>query len=184
MKSRSLIWELFSFPAYMLYAVLGLVAQLHLTLCDPMDCGPPGSSVHGHSPNKNTGVGCHALLQGIFPTQGLNSGLPHCRWILYHLSHQGSPRRLEWAAYPFSRGHLPNSGIEPGYPALQVDSLPAELQRSPYMLYYIINIPLSTVIIASCKFCYFIFSVSALSQYFPFFIFISPLTNGLFRSIT
>ena len=51
---------------------------------------PPGSSVHGDSPGKNTGVGCHALLQGIFPTQGLNLGLPHCWWILYHLSHQGS----------------------------------------------------------------------------------------------
>ena len=52
---------------------------------------PPGSSVHGDSPDKNTGVGCHPLLQGIFPTQGLNPGVPHCRWILYHLSHQGSP---------------------------------------------------------------------------------------------
>jgi len=40
-----------------------------------MDCSPPGSSVHGDSPGKNTGVGCHALLQGIFPTQGLNPGL-------------------------------------------------------------------------------------------------------------
>ena len=40
---------------------------------------------------KNTGVGCHALLQGIFPTQGLNTGLPHCRRILYCLSQQGSP---------------------------------------------------------------------------------------------
>ena len=40
------------------------------------------------SPGKNTGVGCHALLQGIFPAQGSNSGLPHCRGILYHLSHQ------------------------------------------------------------------------------------------------
>ena len=40
-----------------------------------------------NSPGKNTGVGCHALLQGIFPTQGSNPGLPHCRWILYHLSH-------------------------------------------------------------------------------------------------
>ena len=40
------------------------------TLCDPMDCSPPGSSVHGDSPGKNTGVGCHALPQGIFPTQG------------------------------------------------------------------------------------------------------------------
>ena len=44
----------------------------------------------------------HSLLQGIFPTQGLNPGLPHCRQILYQLSHKGSPRILEWVAYPFS----------------------------------------------------------------------------------
>ena len=50
----------------------------------------PGSSVHEDSPGKNTGVGCHAFLQGIFPTQGSNPGLPQCR-ILYRLSHQGSP---------------------------------------------------------------------------------------------
>ena len=49
----------------------------------------PGSSVHGDSPGKNTGVGCHALLQGIFPTQRSNPSLPPCRWTLYHLSHQG-----------------------------------------------------------------------------------------------
>ena len=49
--------------------------------------GPPGSSVHGDSPGKNIGVGCHALLQGIFPTRGSNPSLPHCRQILYHLSH-------------------------------------------------------------------------------------------------
>ena len=41
---------------------------------------------------RNAGVGCHSLLQGIFPSQGLNPGLKHCRQILYHLSHQGSPR--------------------------------------------------------------------------------------------
>ena len=64
-----------------------LVAQSYLTLCDPVDCSPPGSSVHGDSPGRNTGVGCHALLQGIFPTQGSNPGLPHCRQILYHQSH-------------------------------------------------------------------------------------------------
>jgi len=52
-----------------------------------MDCSPLGPSVHGASPGKNTGVGCHALLQGIFPTQGSNPGLRHCRRILYHLSH-------------------------------------------------------------------------------------------------
>jgi len=51
----------------------------------------PGSSVLGDSPGKNTGVDCHTVLQGIFPTQGSNPGLPHCRQILYHLSHQGSP---------------------------------------------------------------------------------------------
>ena len=61
------------------------------TLCSPMDCSLLGSSVSGDSPGKNTGVGCHALLQGIFPTQALNLSLPHCRQILYHLSHQGSP---------------------------------------------------------------------------------------------
>ena len=102
------------------------VAQSCPTLCDPVDCSPPGSSVHGilqakileywcvqslshvglfvmvidcsppgyvvlgDSPGKNTRVGCHALLQGIFPTQGQNPGLPYCRWILYQLSYQGS----------------------------------------------------------------------------------------------
>ena len=53
-------------------------------------------------PGKKTGVGSHCLLQGIFWTQGSNPGLPHCRWILYKLSHQGSSRILEWVAYPFS----------------------------------------------------------------------------------
>ena len=72
-------------------AVLCLVTQSCPTLCNLMDCSPPGSSVHGDSPGKNTGVGCNALLQGIFPTQGLNPGLPHCRWIRYQLSYQGSP---------------------------------------------------------------------------------------------
>ena len=104
----------------------------------PVDCSSPGSPVHVASPGKNTGVGCHAILQGIFPTQGLNPGLPHCRWILYHLSHEGSPR-LEWVAYAFSRD-LPDPGIEPGSPELQVTSfffwqmtsLPAELPGKPH----------------------------------------------------
>ena len=57
-----------------------------------------------NSLGQNTGVGSLSLLQGIFPTQGLNPGLLHCRWILYQLSHKGSPRVLEWIAYPFSSG--------------------------------------------------------------------------------
>ena len=48
----------------------GVCAQLHLTLCNPMDCSLPGSSVHGISQAKTLGVACHFLLQGIFPTQG------------------------------------------------------------------------------------------------------------------
>ena len=72
---------------YDICAVLCLVTQSSPTLFDPMDCSPPGSSVHGDSPGKKTGVGCCALLRGIFPTQGSNPGPPHCRQILYRLSH-------------------------------------------------------------------------------------------------
>ena len=68
-----------------------LVSQSCPTLCNPIDCSLPDSFVHGDSPGNKTGVGCHALLQGNFPTQGLNPGIPQCRQILYHLSHQGSP---------------------------------------------------------------------------------------------
>ena len=60
------------------------VAQSCPTLCDFMDCP-------WNSPGQNTGVGSLSLLQGISPTQGSNPGLTHCRWILYQLSHQGSP---------------------------------------------------------------------------------------------
>ena len=56
------------------------------------------------SPGQNTGMDNLSFLQGIFPTWGLNPGLPHCRQILYQQSHRGSPRILEWVAYPFSRG--------------------------------------------------------------------------------
>ena len=68
-----------------------LIAQSCPTLCDLTGYILPGSSVYGDSPGKNTGVGCYALLQGIYSTQESNSALPHCRQILYHLSHQGSP---------------------------------------------------------------------------------------------
>ena len=65
---------------------------------------PHGLCSPRNSPGQNTEVGSLSLLQGIFPTQGSNPGLLHCRRILYQLSHQGSPRILEWVAYPFSRG--------------------------------------------------------------------------------
>ena len=65
---------------------------------------PNGLYSPWNSPGKNTGVGSLSLLQGIFPTQGWNLGLPHCWQILYQLSHKGSPRILEWVAYPFPSG--------------------------------------------------------------------------------
>ena len=74
------------------------VAQSCLTLW------PRGLYSPWNSPSQNTGVGSLSLLQGIFPIQGLNPGALHCRQILYQLSHKGSPRKLEWVAYPFSRG--------------------------------------------------------------------------------
>ena len=86
------IWTFVRTVMFLLFNVLSilcLVTQPCPTLYDPMDCSPPGSSFHGDSPGKNTGVDCRALLQGTFPTQGLNPGLPHCRQILYRLSHQG-----------------------------------------------------------------------------------------------
>ena len=85
------------------YIYIYIVAQLCLTFCDPKDFSLPRSSVHGDSLGNNTGMGCHALLQKIFPTQRFNSGLLHCRWILYPLRHQWSPWILEWVPYPFSR---------------------------------------------------------------------------------
>ena len=69
---------------------VAVVWLLSLTqLCEGMYCSLPGSSACGDSPGKNTGVGSHALLERIFPTQGLNLGLLNCRQILYQLSHQG-----------------------------------------------------------------------------------------------
>ena len=72
------------------------VSQVCPTLCDPYS--------PWNSPGQSTGVGSLSLLQGIFPTQGSNPGLPHRRPSLYQLSHKGSPRILEWVAYPFFRG--------------------------------------------------------------------------------
>ena len=87
-----------------------------------------------NSPGQNTGVGSLSLLQGVFPTQGSNPGLPNCRQILYQLSHKGSPRILEWVTIP-SPADLPNPETELGSPALQADSLPTELSGKPMSSY-------------------------------------------------
>ena len=97
----------------------------------PNSLQPHGLYSQWHSPAQNTGLGSLSLLQGIFPKQGLNPDLPHCRQILYQLSNKGSPRILEWVVYHSAVG-LPDPGIELGSPPLQVNSLPTELSGSPW----------------------------------------------------
>ena len=79
-----------------------LVTQLCPTLCNPMDCSLLGSPVHGILQARILEWFDISFSRGNFPTQGSNPGLPHSGHILYHLSHQGNPRILEWVAYLFS----------------------------------------------------------------------------------
>ena len=97
-----------------------------------MDCSLPSSSVYGDSPGKKPGVGCHALLQE-------GSSQPKDRTqvsliqMVKNLPAATRETQEHWSGKPLlSPGDLPNSGIEPGSPALQVDSLPAELPGKPY----------------------------------------------------
>ena len=96
------------------------VAQSCSTLWDAMDCRPPGSFVHGDSPGKNTGIGCHALLQGIFPTQGSNPGLSQCRQILLSYEPPGRGLFMIWS-YSIPATHiLENNYITEVLPGVRV----------------------------------------------------------------
>ena len=112
--------------------MLCLVTQSCPTLCGPVYCSPPGSSVHRDSLGKNTRVGCCLLLQGIFPTQGSNLGLPALQADSLPSEPPGKPKNT---GVPIpSPGGLPNPGIEPGSPVetwLLADSLPPELPEKP-----------------------------------------------------
>ena len=99
------------------------IHQVRSNPSDPMDCSPPGLFPWDF-PDKNTGMGCQFLLQGVFQIQGSNPGLLHCRQILYCLSHReshylmaiiviGFPRHLsrkEFACQAGSTGSIPGSG--------------------------------------------------------------------------
>ena len=106
------------------------VAQSCLTFCDPMDCSPPGSSVHGILQARI--LGCHALFQGIFPTQGSNPGLPALWADSLPSEIPGKPKNTGVDSLSLLPGDLPDPGIEPRFPVLQADSLPAELPRKSY----------------------------------------------------
>ena len=75
-------------------------SESHSTVSDSLQ--PHGLYSLWNSLGQNTGVHSLSLLQGIFPTQGSNPGLPHCRQILYQLSHQGSPGQVRWSGIPIS----------------------------------------------------------------------------------
>ena len=114
MFSRLVPWEVWqkkSIPAMHLPLAGGRSNLSHVLGGWSESCSVISNSLWPHglyspwnSPGQNTGVGSFSFLQGIFPTQGLNPGLLHSRWVLYQLSHEGSPRILEWVAYPFFRG--------------------------------------------------------------------------------
>ena len=93
---------------------LCLITQLRPTLCNPMDCSLPGSSVHGDSPGKNTGVGCHDLLQEIFPAQGLNPGLPHCRWVFLSSGPPGKAKNTGVGSLSLLQGICPTQELNWG----------------------------------------------------------------------
>ena len=103
-ESAEATWECFSFH---LCTRIKIVIQSCLTLCDPMDRSPPRLLCPWDFPGKNTGLGSHSLLQGIFPTQELNLSLLPCRRILYHLSrHQTSPTRTRLTFFTSLTQHL------------------------------------------------------------------------------
>ena len=113
-------------------AVPCLVAQLCLALCEPTDCSPPGSSVH-EDPGRNTGVGCPALLQGIFPTQGSNQ--VSCTAGGFFTIWATREAQEYWGGEPLpSPGDLPGSELNRGLLHSRRIFLPAELLGKPYFL--------------------------------------------------
>ena len=113
-------------------AVLCLVAQSCLTLCDPLDCSPPCPSVHGDSPGKNTGVGCMPSSRGSSQPKDLTQ--VSCTTGRFFTIWATRGAQEYWSKQPIpSRGELPGAGIELGSPALQEDPLSAELPGKPTM---------------------------------------------------
>ena len=125
------------------FAVLFLVIQSCLTICNSMDSSSPGSSVHGDSPGENTGVGCHVLLQGNLPNPGIKSRSATMQVDSLLLSHQGSPKILEWVAYPFSRGIFLTQELNQGLLHCRQILYQLSYHGSSYFLWLTVeNIPL------------------------------------------
>ena len=107
--------------------------KLHLTLRNPMDC-----IVHGIL-QLETRVGSLSLLQGIFPTQVSNPGLPHCRKVFYQLSHKGSPRILEWGSLSLLQRIFPTQELNRGLLHCRQILYQLSYQGRPYILIPTLN---------------------------------------------
>ena len=118
-------------PIFPACAVLCLVAQCIRLFATPWILAHKAPLSMGILQAKILEWVAMLFSRGIFPTQGSNPGLLHCRWILYHLSHQRSLKILEWVAI-LSPGDLPNPGIEPGSPAVQADSSQLSYPGKPF----------------------------------------------------
>ena len=106
--------EIINFFLWQLVIIKTVVEVFHIN----ESCSVVSDSLQPHglysswnSPGRNTGVGSCYFLRVIFPAQRLNPGLLHCRQILHQLSHKGSPRILEWVAYPFSSQSRNRTGV-------------------------------------------------------------------------
>ena len=110
------------------------VAQLCLTLCDPMDCSLPGSSVHEDSPGKNTRVGCCAPPPGDLPNLGVEPRSPTLKAESLPFEPPEKPKNTGRGSLSLLQGNLPKPGMQLGLPALQEDSSPAELPGISYYL--------------------------------------------------
>ena len=108
---------------------------------------PHGLYSPWNSPGQSTRVGILSLLQGIFPTWGSNPGFPHCRRILYQLTHKRSPRILEWVAYSLLQGIFPTQELNQGF---------LRCKWILYQLSYYDKIPLSNIFLYSMDFFTFL----------------------------
>ena len=103
------------------------VTQSCPTLCDPLDCSPPGSSVHGDSPGKNTGVGCHTLFQGIFPKFHLI-----IKYVV--ISHFGSSSSITHYTEKYPENYQPDRMKEKKKNGELLRKLPGDIHLHEYML--------------------------------------------------
>ena len=111
--------------------MLCLVTQSCPTLCDPMDCSPPGSSVHGDSPGKSTRVDCHALLQGNLPNPGIKSRSPALQVDSLPSEPPGKPKNTGVGSLSPLQGYSPTRELNQGLPHCRKILYQLSYQGSP-----------------------------------------------------